>query len=152
MPDRAMAAIFLTSAWWLAATRTARRSQPSEVTCRGQVGIGKRSALGRARFVLFDDAGRDAPAVADLDVVRFRPGPDVGAVLTRGGGMCRPALSAPSDPLTSRCVLVHPYSPGRSSSACLPALAGRRPRLQPSAELADKRVLDQECHTEIRRA
>src|SRR5258706_10077927 len=108
MPDRAMAAssaaIFLTSAWWLAATRTARRTEPSEVTCGGQVGIGRRSALGRACFVLFDDAGRDVPAVADLDVVRFRPGPDVGAVLTRGGGMCRPALSAPSDPLTSRCV------------------------------------------------
>src|SRR5260221_11173460 len=56
--------------------------------------IGRRSALGRACFVLFDDAGRDAPAVAALDVVRFRPGPDVGAVLTRGGGMARPALAA----------------------------------------------------------
>src|SRR5258707_4879451 len=38
MPDRAMAAssaaIFLASAWWLAATRTARPSEPSAVNHR----------------------------------------------------------------------------------------------------------------------
>ena len=39
------------------------------------------SRPGRGGFVLLDDAGRDAPALADRDALAFRPRPDIAAAL-----------------------------------------------------------------------
>jgi hypothetical protein len=47
-------------------------------------------------FILLNEAGRDAPAVADRDALAFRPRPDVAAALPACCGTPRPAARPPA--------------------------------------------------------